>query len=197
MTDFNSLYLASFVLDAGTTLYRSSIENEQQAMQRRNANRQVAQNNNLAYNAFLHINEEESLEMKKLGLDKLALKAHIRREIAKEQALGASFGRALGRAGNTAKAIELNILRHGMFALARKDLNREIRMSSFDQRRKNVSLSTISNNNQILSNVPIDSQNSFVGPILEIAGTGIQHYVGSKKGTLASSGAADLNRGIA
>ena len=66
-----------------------------------------------------------------------------------------------------------------------KDLNRSIRMASFDQRRVNVNLTTQSKNNVAFSNLSIEP--SKTGAVLSMLGSGIQNNIDRKVGTLGSS----------
>lgn len=178
---YESLYLAQFAVQAGTALYQQQLDDQQAAIQRQNAYRQAALNNQVAYNSFLHINQEQILDLKKFGFEKFDLRKQIRRELAKNQAINASIGGGFGRSGNSAEAVNRNIERHGFNALARKDLNRDIRMRSFDQRRRNVTLDTMSKNNTAFSGLSLGGDTT--GTILQIAGSGIQNYTASKVGT--------------
>lgn len=178
---FQYLYAAKFLFDAGTAVYQHNLDLQQNNIQRQNAYKQVAINNNLAYNAQLHINEEDALDLKAHGFDQQALKESIRREKAKQAAIEASLGGGQGRSGQTVEAAALNIERHGFKALARKDLNREIRMRSFERRRTNVNLDAASKNNQLISGLQVDP--SLTGLGLQIAGSALQTNIASKQGT--------------
>jgi len=152
------------------------------------AQKQVAINNQLAYNSFLHINQEQALDLKRLAFDKADIRRMSMEEVAKQRAINASMGGDRGRVGQSSDAVIDNIRRRAYLALARKDLNRQIRMSSFDQRRKNVTLSTTSKNNVAFSNLQISP--SKTGAILKVLGSGIQNNIDAKVGTLSTSGKA-------
>jgi len=181
MALFPSLYLAKFFVDASTSTYRQDMETYKVELQRQGAYTQAALNNQLAINSYLHINDEDVLDLKRHNLDRKDLQDSIRRETAKRAALEASAGGSFGRAGNSAELTTLNIERFGLKALARKDLNREIRFRSFEQRRKNVELSTRSKNNLAFSNLSISGDRT--GLALEILGSGVQSVIDAKRGT--------------
>ena len=138
-------------------------------------------NNNLAYIAQLHVNEEDALDLKRHGLDQQELQNSIRREKSKQTAIDASIGGGFGRSGQSVEATQLNIERYGLKALARKDLNREIRERSFRQRKQNIAMEALSKNNALMSGIPIAP--SGTGLALQIASSGIQSAIGAKQGT--------------
>jgi hypothetical protein len=178
---FESLYLAKFALDVGTSAFSYNQRQQESYQNLYNANKQASINNQLSYNSLLHINAEQALELKKYSFDKDAIRKTTRREVAKQQAINASMGGGFGKSGNSANATIQNIQRHSYMALARKDLNRDIRMQSFDQRRTNTQLNTASKNNVLFSNLSIEP--SKTGAILEVMGSGIQNSILSKQGT--------------
>ena len=67
--EMEALYLAKFLFDAGTATYQHQQDLQEVEARRRNAYKQATMNNNLAYVAQLHINEEDALDLKKTGLD--------------------------------------------------------------------------------------------------------------------------------
>ncbi len=178
---FAALYATKFLFDAGTAVYQHQLDLQEAAASRDNAYKQVATNNGLAYIAQLHINEEDVLDLKRTSLERNELSQSIRREKAKQAAIDASIGGGFGRAGQSVAQVQQNIERHGFNALARKDLNREIRELSFRQRTTNVSLDTLSKNNAAMSG--IKSAPSSTGLALQIAGSGIQSAIGATEGT--------------
>lgn len=181
MAGFDMLYLASFALQAGSALQQNQQANLQAAEQRRQANLQAATNNRLAYNAHLNLNQQQMLEMKKLGFDKFELQKSIRREQARNAAAKASFGGSFGQQGASFQATIQNISRHGLGALARKDLNFKATVADFNIRHKNVTLETQSKNNQAFSG--ISTGGSALGTGLQIASAGIDTTLASKAGT--------------
>ena len=184
-TDFESLYTLQNMADVATKGHKLKVEQEEANIKLRNAYRQAAVNNNLAYNALLHINQEQALDLKKLAFDKNAIRMLSRKEQSRQRAVNASMGGAFGRTGNSTAAVMQNIERRASLALARKDLNRSIRMASFDQRRVNVNLTTQSKNNVAFSNLSIEP--SKTGAVLSMLGSGIQNNIDRKVGTLGSS----------
>lgn len=180
---YEYLYAAKFLFDAGTAVYQNQLDQQEVQNRTLNAYKQASINNNLATVSQLHVNEEDALDMKKTGLDEFTLKNTIRREKSKQAAIDASLGGGQGRSGQTVEAIQRNISRHGFNALARKDLNREIRERSFEQRRQNIANDTLSRNNALFSNIP--TAPSGTGLALQIAGSGIQAAINSQTGTKA------------
>ena len=188
---FESLYLAKFLFDAGTANYQHQLDLQQVEIQRRNAYKQASMNNNLAYIAQLHVNEEDALDLKRHGLDQQELRNSIRREKAKQAAIDASIGGGFGRSGQSVEATQLNIERYGFKALARKDLNREIRELSFRQRKQNIANDALSKNNTLMSGIPIAPAGT--GLALQIASSGIQSAIGAKQGTARGYARAQEN----
>ena len=191
MASFHSLYLAKFLFDAGTSIYQQQLDLQQVEIQRRNAYKQASMNNNLAYIAQLHVNEEDALDLKRHGLDQQELQNSIRREKAKQAAIDASIGGGFGRSGQSVEATQLNIERYGFKALARKDLNREIRELSFRQRKQNIANDALSKNNALMSGIPIAPSGTCLA--LQIASSGIQSAIGAKQGTARGYARAQEN----
>ena len=181
LTGFEALYLGKFLFDAGTANYQHQQDLQEVEIKRRNAYKQASINNNLSYVAQLHVNEEDALDLKKTGLDREELRQLMRRTSAKQAAQDASLGGGFGRSGQSVQATQLNIERHGYKALARKDLNREIRELSFRQRKQNVANDALSRNNALMSGIPIAP--SGTGLALQIASSGMQAAIGSQQGT--------------
>jgi len=184
MAVMEALYIAKFLFDAGTANYQHQQDLQEVEAKRRNAYKQATINNNLAYIAQLHVNEEDALDLKKQGFEMNDLRQSIRRETAKQAAINASMGGGFGRSGQSAEATQLNIQRHGYNALARKDLNREIREMSFRQRKQNIANEALSKNNALMSGIPVAP--SGTGLALQIAGSGIQSGINYKSGTRSS-----------
>ena len=181
LTGFEALYLGKFLFDAGTANYQHQLDLQEVEIKRRNAYKQASINNNLSYVAQLHVNEEDALDLKKTGLDREELRQLMRRTSAKQAAQDASLGGGFGRSGQSVQATQLNIERHGYKALARKDLNREIRELSFRQRKQNVANDALSRNNSLMSGIPVAP--SGTGLALQIASSGMQAAIGSQQGT--------------
>ena len=181
MTGFEALYLGKFLFDAGTANYQHQLDLQEVEIKRRNAYKQASINNNLSYVAQLHVNEEDALDLKKTGLDREELRQLMRRTSAKQAAQDASLGGGFGRSGQSVQATQLNIERHGYKALARKDLNREIRELSFSQRKQNAANDALSKNNALMSGIPMSP--SGTGLALQIASSGMQAAIGSQQGT--------------
>ena len=181
MPVFESLYMIKYLVDAGTAAYQHQLDLQQVEIQRRNAYKQASMNNNLAYMSQLHVNEEDALDLKRHGLDQQELRNSIRREQAKQAAIDASIGGGFGRSGQSVRDTQLNIERHGLKALARKDLNREIRERSFIQRKQNIAMTALSKNNALMSGIPVAPAGT--GLALQIASSGIQAAIGAKQGT--------------
>ena len=132
--DFNYLYAAQFMVQAGTAVHQYNRAEYQAQQQRQEAYRQVALNNKLAYNAHLNLNQQQVLELKKFGLDDFELKKSIRREKAKSAAMQASAGGIFGKQGTSYQAVQNNIARYGYNALVRKDVNFQTKMQNFETR---------------------------------------------------------------
>ena len=176
-----ALYAAQFLVNARTAQHQFEVAEIEAQEQRRQANLQATINNKLAYNAHLNLNEQQSLELKKLGFDKFELHKSIRSEKAKVEAIAASFGGTFGQQGQSYDATLMNISRHGYNALARKDFNYKILKSDFLTRHKNIQLETESKNNQAFSG--LSTGGSIAGTGLQIAGSAINTAVAYKTGT--------------
>ena len=183
--DFNYLYAAQFMVQAGTAVHQYNRAEYQAQQQRQEAYRQVALNNKLAYNAHLNLNQQQVLELKKFGLDDFELKKSIRREKAKSAAMQASAGGIFGKQGTSYQAVQNNIARYGYTALVRKDVNFQTKMQNFETRHKNITLNTLSQNNAAFSN--LSTGGSLIGTALSIAGTGAQTAINAKIGTIAET----------
>ena len=175
-----ALMLGKFALGSMQATNQYQADNQKRQREIENANKQAAINNNLNYNAHLNLNDQQMLELKKFGLDKVELQKRLRRDRASSIAIGASFGGSFGQSGATRDMINLNIQRQGFNALARKDFNNKNKLRDFQMRHKNVDLTTISQNNAAFSN--ISSGGSASGTGLQIAGLALDAF-GSYKGT--------------
>ena len=175
-----AMMLAKFALGSAKATNQYQADNLKRQREIDNANRQASINNNLNYNAHINLNDQQMLELKKFGLDKVELQKRLRRDRASSIAIGASFGGSFGQSGATRDMINLNIQRQGFNALARKDFNNKTKLRDFQMRHKNVDLTTISQNNAAFSN--ISSGGSASGTGLQIAGLALDAF-GSYKGT--------------
>mgnify|MGYP003678709149 CR=1 FL=1 len=175
-----AMMLGKFALGTMQATNQYKADNRKQDLQIQNANTQAAINNNLNYNAHLNLNDQQMLEMKKFGLDKVELQKRLRRDRASSIAIAASFGGTFGQSGATRNMINLNIQRQGFNALARKDFNSKNKLNDFMMRHKNVDLTTMSQNNQAFSR--ISSGGSASGTGLQIAGLALDAF-GGYKGT--------------
>ena len=136
------------------------------------ANRQAALNNQLAYNSFLHINEEQMLTTAKRSFDVAAIYKQIRAAKATAMAQMESQG-GDSTIGSGLARIQ-NIQRQGLEALARKDLNFQTELNDFKTRRKNTTLETLSRNNQAFSG--LTSVPDATGLVDQTIGLGIEKY---------------------
>jgi len=136
------------------------------------ANRQAALNNQLAYNSFLHINEEQMLTTAKRSFDVAAIYKQIRAAKATAMAQMESQG-GDSTIGSGLARIQ-NIQRQGLEALARKDLNFQTELNDFKTRRKNTTLETLSKNNQAFSG--LTSVPDATGLVAQTIGLGIEKY---------------------
>ena len=136
------------------------------------ANRQAALNNQLAYNSFLHINEEQMLTTAKRSFDVAAIYKQIRAAKATAMAQMESQG-GDSTIGSGLARIQ-NIQRQGLEALARKDLNFQTELNDFKTRRKNTTLETLSRNNQAFSG--LTSVPDATGLVAQTIGLGIEKY---------------------
>ena len=136
------------------------------------ANRQAALNNKLAYNSFLHINEEQMLTTAKRSFDVTAIYKQIR--AAKATAMAQIESQGGDSTIGSGLARVQNIQRQGLEALARKDLNFQTELNDFKTRRKNTSLETLSKNNQAFSG--LTSVPDATGLVAQTIGLGIEKY---------------------
>ena len=179
MAGFEMLYAAQFLMSTATTVYEHNLAQEKADRQRADAYRQTAINNQLNYNGHLNLNQQQTLELKKFGLDRFELQKKIRREQARDATMRGSSGGTFGQVGGSFTAAQQNIERYGLNALLRKDFNFKTIKSDFDIRHRNIDLTTISQNNAAFSNLSIGP--SFLGSALSIAGTGLQTAISYKQ----------------
>jgi len=125
---------------------------------------QTAINNNLLYNKYSNLNEQEQLDFQKHSLDKFELQKQVRRKAAELMA----FQGSNLKSGGSADSILLNIQRQGYSALHRKDFNYEIRLRNLAMERNNAALATQSANNKAYN--AIRGVPSATGLALSIAG---------------------------
>ena len=173
-----AMMLGKFALGTAKAGNQYKADNLKRQRELDNANRQASINNNLNYNAHISLDEQQMLELKKFGLDKVELQKRLRRDRASSIAIGASFGGSFGQSGATRDMINLNIQRQGFNALARKDFNNKTKLRDFQMRHRNIDLTTISQNNAAFS--VISSGGSVSGTGLQIAGLALDAFSGYK-----------------
>jgi len=141
-----------------------------------NKQRQAALNNNLAYNAYLNLNEQQLLDNKKYHLDEFELKKHIRRVVATQLARDGS----VQKSGGSANSVLMNIHRQGLLALHRKEFNFHTKLRNLQQQRKNVALETVSKNNALYNT--LKGFPSATGLALSIGGSALQTGIDYNEG---------------
>jgi hypothetical protein len=141
-----------------------------------NKQRQAALNNNLAYNAYLNLNEQQLLDNKKYHLDEFELKKHIRRVVATQLARDGS----VQKSGGSANSVLMNIWRQGLQALHRKEFNFHTKLRNLQQQRKNVALETVSKNNALYNT--LKGFPSATGLALSIGGSALQTGINYNEG---------------
>ena len=141
-----------------------------------NKQRQAALNNNLAYNAYLNLNEQQLLDNKKYHLDEFELKKHIRRVVATQLARDGS----VQKSGGSANSVIMNIWRQGLQALHRKEFNFHTKLRNLQQQRKNVALETVSKNNALYNT--LKGFPSATGLALSIGGSALQTGIDYNEG---------------
>jgi len=183
---YEFLYAAQFAISALGAVKDYNDANAKAVQDQWQANKQAAINNQLNINAHLGLNEEQTLTLKKHGLDKWELWKQKRREEAKFAVLATERGMRGGTprdvGGSYAAALN-NITRHAYGALARKDLNFEASLNDFSRRHMNVDLQTINQNNAAFSG--LSAGGSLLGSVLNVAGSGLQIANAARKGTTA------------
>jgi len=141
-----------------------------------NKQRQAALNNNLAYNAYLNLNEQQLLDNTKYKLDEFELKKQIRRVVATQLARDGS----VLKSGGSANSVLMNIHRQGLQALHRKEFNFHTKLRNLQQQRKNVALETVSKNNALYNT--LKGFPSATGLALSIGGSALQTGIAYKEG---------------
>jgi len=141
-----------------------------------NKQQQAALNNNLAYNAYLNLNEQQLLDNKKYHLDEFELKKHIRRVVATQLARDGS----VQKSGGSANSVLMNIHRQGLLALHRKEFNFHTKLRNLQQQRKNVALETVSKNNALYNT--LKGFPSATGLALSIGGSALQTGIDYNEG---------------
>ena len=146
-----------------------------------NKQRQAALNNNLAYNAYLNLNEQQLLDNTKYKLDEFELKKQIRRVVATQIARDGS----VQKSGGSANSVIMNIWRQGLQALHRKEFNFHTKLRNLKIQRDNIALETQSKNNALFNS--LKGFPSATGLALSIGGsalqTGIDYKEGRQKGS--------------
>ena len=171
-----ALAFASFALGAAKDIndYDESIiarQNEFAFTQR-----QAALNNQLAYNGYLNLNEQEQMEFKRNSLDQFELQRKIRRAVAYRLAIQGNAQKS----GGSAESVLRNIERQGLYSLHRKDLNYELRLRNLQLQRNNIALEVQSKNNALFGQ--LQGFPSATGLALSIGGTALQQGISWKKG---------------
>jgi len=171
-----ALAFASFALGAAKDIndYDESIiarQNEFAFTQR-----QAALNNQLAYNGYLNLNEQEQMEFKRNSLDQFELQRKIRRAVAYRLAIQGNAQKS----GGSAESVLRNIERQGLYSLHRKDLNYELRLRNLQLQRNNIALEVQSKNNALYGQ--LQGFPSATGLALSIGGTALQKGIGWKEG---------------
>ena len=141
-----------------------------------NKQRQAALNNNLAYNAYLNLNEQQLLDNKKYHLDEFELKKHIRRVVATQLARDGS----VQKSGGSANSVLMNIHRQGLQALHRKEFNFHTKLRNLKIQRDNIALETQSKNNALFNT--LKGFPSATGLALSIGGSALQTGINYKEG---------------
>jgi hypothetical protein len=180
-TGFEALYIGKALVESGTASFQDYRERQSIIADTDSRYKQASINNNLSYIEQLHINQEDALDLKALGFETTDLRFAMRKEDSRQAAVEASMGGMFGRSGQSVEATKLNIERYGLKALARKDLNREIKELSFSQRKQNAANAALSKNNALMSGV--QTMPSGTGLALQIASSGLQAAIDSKQGT--------------
>ena len=184
---FDFLYAAQFAVSALGAVKDYNDANDRAVQDQWQANKQAAINNRLNINAHLGLNEEQTLTLKKHGLDKWELWKQKRRVEAKFAVLATERGMRGGtprEVGGSYAAAYNNITRHAYGALARKDLNFEASLNDFSRRHMNVDLQTINQNNAAFSG--LSAGGSLLGSVLNVAGSGLQIANAAREGTTAT-----------
>ena len=141
-----------------------------------NKQRQAALNNNLAYNAYVNLNEQQLLDNTKYKLDEFELKKQIRRVVATQLARDGS----VLKSGGSANSVLMNIHRQGLQALHRKEFNFHTKLRNLKIQRDNIALETQSKNNALFNT--LKGFPSATGLALSIGGSALQTGINYKEG---------------
>jgi len=141
-----------------------------------NKQQQAALNNNLAYNAYLNLNEQQLLDNKKYHLDEFELKKQIRRVVATQLARDGS----VQKSGGSANSVLMNIHRQGLQAIHRKEFNFHTKLRNLQKQRQNIAQETVSKNNALYNE--LQGFPSATGLALSIGSSGIQTGVDYQEG---------------
>ena len=174
------LKLGQFAASAGTKLmeYQETTILRQQEYYR--AREQAAFNNQLLYNSYTNLNEQEQLEYKKHAVNQFELQGQVRRAVAARLALQGSANKS----GGSAESIIMNIQRQGLYASHRKDFNYEIRIRNLQTQRANEALATQSRNNALYNS--LQGFPSATGLALSIGGSAVQFGAEWNKGRVGN-----------
>ena len=174
------LKLGQFAASAGTKLmeYQETTILRQQEYYR--AREQAAFNNQLLYNSYTNLNEQEQLEYKKHAVNQFELQGQVRRAVASRLALQGSANKS----GGSAESIIMNIKRQGLYASHRKDFNYEIRIRNLQTQRANEALATQSKNNTLYNS--LQGFPSATGLALSIGASAVQYGAEWNKGRVGN-----------
>ena len=170
------LKLGQFTAAAGTKLMDFQETTILRQQQFHAAKEQAAFNNQLLYNSYTNLNEQEQLEYKKHAVDQFELQVQVRRAVAARLALQGSANKS----GGSAESIIMNIQRQGLYSSHRKDFNYEIRIRNLQTQRANEALATQSKNNALYNS--LQGFPSATGLALSIGGSAVQFGSEWKKG---------------
>ena len=160
--------LGQFAADAGAKALEYQETTILRQQQFHSAREQAAFNNQLLYNSYTNLNEQEQLEYKKHAINQFELQAKVRRAVATRLAIQGSANKS----GGSAESIIMNIQRQGLYASHRKDLNYEIRIRNLQTQRDNEALATQSKNNALYNS--LQGFPSATGLALSIGGSALQ-----------------------
>ena len=163
------LKLGQFTAAAGTKLMEYQETTILRQQQFHAAQEQAAFNNQLLYNSYTNLNEQEQLEYKKHAVDQFELQVQVRRAVAARLALQGSANKS----GGSAESIIMNIQRQGLYSSHRKDFNYEIRIRNLQTQRANEALATKSKNNALYNS--LQGFPSATGLALSIGASAVQY----------------------
>ena len=174
------LKLGQFTAAAGTKLMEYQETTILRQQQYHAAEEQAAFNNQLLYNSYTNLNEQEQLEYMKHAVDQFELQVQVRRAVAARLALQGSANKS----GGSAESIIMNIQRQGLYASHRKDFNYEIRIRNLQTQRANEALATQSKNNALYNS--LQGFPSATGLALSIGGSAVQYGAEWNKGRVGN-----------